>query len=589
MSMLNIGTSALITSQGALSTTSHNISNVNTEGYNRQRVEQGTRIPNYEGGYYVGSGVEISSVERLFDQFLADQVRVFTSQEQQLDTFYTFARQVDDLLGSSELSLSSGLEGFFDSVQAVADDPTSIPARQVMLTEADTLAKRFNTLDSQLDAFNDQVNINIEAAVADVNLLATGIANLNAAIVEATGSTGAIPNDLLDQRDQLINDLSKLVSVSTVEQSNGAMNVFIGTGQGLVVGSGTIKLSVVTAPGDTTRNQIGYGPSGVNISDQITGGSLGGLLSVRDEVIDPARAEIDALALGVINAVNEQHTTGLTLTGAAGGNFFEPTDPSANPAAGAGTIRVAIVDPRDIAVAFPVTTTTTNTNTGTAELEVTSIDSSDAAFDPVNTLNTAVTLAFDSATNTYTVTYDGGVASVNYNPATDSGMSIDLSTLTFVDPNTLLATGTAPPVTITLAGVPANGDSFTLSNSAEGGFTAVGDNRNALAIAELQISKTMTALDPVTGLPTGGTATQSFGDAYGILVANVATRTHQAEIGQQTQQGLLDQTQVRYDSVSGVNLDEEAANLIKFQQAYQAASQIITVSNTVFNALINAF
>lgn len=583
MSMLNIGTSALITSQSALSTTSHNISNVNTDGYSRQRVEQDTRIPNFEGSYYIGSGVQVSSVERLFDQFLADQVRTFTSQEQQLDTFYTFSRQVDDLLGSPELSLSSGLQGFFDAVQAVADDPTSIPARQVMLTEADTLAKRFNTLDSQLDSFNEQVNLNLSAAVDDVNLLTQGIAELNNAIVEAKANSNATPNDLLDQRDQLINKLSELVSVSTVEQDNGAISVFVGTGQGLVIGNTTVALSVVKNPNDSSRNEIGYGPSGINVSAQLTGGTLGGLLSVRQSVIDPARAEIDGLAAGLIAKVNEQHTTGITLSGQAGGNFFEPSDPLSTPVPGAGTIRLALVDPRDIAAAFPVTKTTTSSNAGTGQIEVNSVDGSAAGFTPISPLVSPVVVSYNQGTGNYDVSYGGETATISYNPANDSGKSVDLSGLTFTNG------GIAPPLTITLSGVPSDTDTFTLTNSAAGGFSAVGDNRNVLAIAELQVSKTLSALDPVTGQAVGGPATRSFGDAYGILVANVATRTQQAEIGQKTQQGLLDQTTLRYDSVSGVNLDEEAANLIKFQQAYQASSQIITVSNTVFNALINAF
>ena len=268
MSMLNIGTSALITTQGALSTTSHNISNVNTEGYSRQRIEQGTRLPNFEGGYYVGAGVAITSVERIFDSFLSDQVRTFTSQEAQFDVFATFARQIDDLLGSPELSLSSGLESFFDAVQNVADDPTSIPARQVMLTEADTLANRFNTLDAQLDAFNGQINSGLETAVKDVNLLSQGIADLNQAIVEASGGAGIPPNDLMDQRDQLINELSALISVSTLKESNGAVSVFVGTGQTLVIGNSAIRLEIAPNPTDSTLNEIVYGPSRIAISEQ---------------------------------------------------------------------------------------------------------------------------------------------------------------------------------------------------------------------------------------------------------------------------------------------------------------------------------
>ena len=568
MSMLNIGTSALLTTQASLSTTSNNISNVNTDGYNRQRVIQGTQTPNFEGGYYIGSGVTVNSVERIFDSFLSDQVRIFTSQEKSFSTFSTFASQVDDLLGAPELSLSSGLQGFFDAVQDVADDPTSIPARQVMLTEADTLAKRFNTLDTQLNAFNQQVNVNLDSAIKDVNILSQGIADLNQAITEASGGAGVAPNDLMDQRDQLINQLSGYISVSTNVQSNGAINVFIGNGQALVVGQSAIALKVITNPLDTTRSEVGYGPSSINVSSQLTGGSIGGLLSVRQDVIDPARAEIDALAAGMINTINAQHTVGLTLDGNTGGNFFEPSDLLTQDA---GSIRLAITDPRDIAVAFPVSTTTNANNAGTAQLNVTKVSS---LVNPAGGQALAGDIQLSFASNQYTVSYQGETAIIPYTPGVDSGKSYDLSSLTF--------TGgiVAPDIKITLSGVPSITDRFTISNSNNGSFTAVGDNRNALAFSQLQTAKT---LNPVNGV-----ATRSFGDAYGILVANVATRTHQANVGQQTQKGLLDQTSLRYESVSGVNLDEEAANLIKFQQAYQAASQIITVSNTVFNSLMSA-
>jgi flagellar hook-associated protein 1 FlgK len=362
--------------------------------------------------------------------------------------------------------------------------------------------------------------------------------------------------------------LSGYISVSTNVQSNGAVNVFIGNGQALVVGQSAIALKIITNPLDSTRSEVGYGPSNINVSAQLTGGSIGGLLNVRQEVIDPARSEIDALAAGMIDTINAQHTVGLTLDGNTGGNFFEPTDALVQDA---GSIRLAITNPRDIAVAFPVATTTNINNSGTAQLNVTKVSS---LVDPANAQALASDVQFSFANNQYTVSYQNESAIIPFTPGVDSGKSYDLSLLSF--------TGgiTAPDIKITLSGVPANNDSFTVSNSNNGGFTAVGDNRNALALGQLQIAKTLNQVN--------GVATRSFGDAYGILVANVATRTHQADVGQQTQKGLLDQTNLRYESVSGVNLDEEAANLIKFQQAYQAASQIITVSNTVFNSLMSA-
>lgn len=231
-------------------------------------------------------------------------------------------------------------------------------------------------------------------------------------------------------------------------------------------------------------------------------------------------------------------------------------------ASDAGSIRLAITDPRDLAVAFPVATTTSSLNAGTGQVEVASIDGTPPLTLPYLAAN--VTLTFNSTTNQYTVADGTDTATFAYDPASQSGLQVDIGALT--------AAWTTPvDLTVEVSGVPANADVFTLGNS-----SAVGDNRNALALADLQTTKLLSG------------STQTFGDAYGVIVANVATRTNQADISQKTQQGLLDQTVLRYESVSGVNLDEEAANLIKFQQAYQAAAQIITVSNTVFNALINA-
>ena len=460
MSMLNIGTSALLTTQGALSTTSHNISNANTEGYSRQRTTQGTNIPHYTGGYYFGSGVQITGVQRIFDEFLSDEVSNYTSQASQQETFLTFAKQVDDLLGSKELGINTGLEEFFNAVHEVANDPTAISARQVMLTQGQLLADRFNTLDVQMQSFDKQIDGQISVVVEDINTITRGIAELNQAINAMHSTVDNPPNDLLDQRDQLINKLSEYVSVSTVRDDTGAMNVFIGTGQVLVSGSSAISLSVISTTTSPVRNSVGYGPASTDISAQLTGGSLGGALQVRSEIIDSTRAQLSDLAFSIVDVFNTQHQAGIDLNGAAGGFFFG--DLSAIPATDyAGAMKVVMTDPREIAA----------------------------------------------------------------------------------------------------------------SSVANAG---VGNNENAAILADLQITKTLV----------GGT--QTFADGYNALVANVATRTHQADLGLKSQQGLLNQVKLRFDSVSGVNLDEEAANLIKFQQAYQAASQIITVSNTVFNALMNA-
>lgn len=558
MSLLSTGLSALTTNQTALATTSHNISNVNTEGYSRQRVDQVTTLPNLEGSYYVGTGVTVGGIERLYDEFLATQIRTYTSQQAQSDAFAQLAGQISDILGSPTSSLSSGLESFFNAADAVANDPTSIAARQVLLSEAESLVNRFSAIDQRLLQLDSQLDGQLNIAVDEINVISKGIAELNIAISEASSDVGSQPNDLLDQRDQLINRLSEFVSVSTVKEDSGAISVFIGNGQALVVGQTQVDLTVIPDNStDPARLAIGYGNTGINISGQLSGGSLGGILQVRGDVIDSARTELNALATGLIDNVNTIHQQGVTLDDNIGGNLFGPVPPSTL-VAGASNIFVAITDPRDVAAAFPAKVSTSVTTSGTGAVEISSIDITPPLTLPVFAVGADIQITFDAATNQYTVTDGVNNTTFAYDPAVDSGKTVNL-TAPFVE------------LTLTLTGVPVDGDQFTIGNN-----SAVGDNRNALALADLRAEKVLA----------GGT--QSLADAYDILIADVATRTNRADINRQTQQGLLDQVESRFSSISGVNLDEEAANLIRFQQAYQAASQIITVSNTVFNSLLSA-
>ena len=558
MSLLTTGVSALNTSQSSLATTGYNISNVNTEGYNRQRVNQATLPANFEGTHYVGSGVTVGGIERLYDQFLAGQVRTFTSQQAQHEAFAGVAGQISSILGSSSSSLATGLEAFFNAANGVANDPTSIAARQVLLSEGESITNRFRTLDNQLTQIDAQLDSGLAATLSEINVLSRGIAELNIAISELNRGPGGQPNDLLDQRDQLINRLSEYVSVNTIEESTGSVSVFVGNGQALVIGSRQIDLQTrQDVSTDPPRLGIAYGPNAIDITAQISGGSLGGTLQVRGDVIDSARAELNALAAGLIDNVNTIQQQGVTLDGNVGSNFFGPVPPSTS-VAGASTLFVAITNPRDIAAAFPAAVTTNSSATGTGTLEIDSIDTTPPLTLPLFGVGAEIQFTYDAANNQYTVTDGTNSTTIAYDPAVDSGKTVSLS---------------APFVglTVKLSGVPEDSDQFTIGNN-----TAVGDNRNALALANLQSEKVLAS------------GTQSFADAYDILISDVATRTNRADINRQTQQGLLDQVQVRFDSVSGVNLDEEAANLIRYQQAYQAASQIITVSNTVFNSLLAA-
>ncbi len=454
--MLNIGTSALAAAQNSLTTTSHNISNVNTPGYSRQTTEQGTRIPNAYGEQYIGTGVQTTNIERAYDDFLATQVRSYTSIEAQHSTYLSYAKGTDELLGSTTLGLDDGLDTFFNAVTEVANDPTSSAARQLMLTEADVFSDKLNTLNQQLEEFDDQLDNTLKASIEEINSLSKGIAEMNLAISSINSSGSGNPNDLLDKRDELLNELSSLVSISTLEEDQGAISVFVGNGQSLVVGNSSFNLSAITDTSTTpARLTVGYGPSQIDISAQVSGGELGGILQVRSEILDPTLSDLDDIASAVVTSFNAVQTAGVDLNGNTGINLFDP-----------------------------------------------------------------------------------------------SGVTARTISVTLTDPDLIAASSTTNP--------------------------GVGNNENALVMADLQSTATMAS------------GTKTFSESYGTLVAKVATKTLQAEVGQSTQAGLLAQVQQSFDSVTGVNLDEEAADLIKFQQYYQAASQIITVSNTVFNSLINA-
>ncbi len=634
---LGIGISGLLAFQRALATTSHNIANVNTDGYSRQRVEIATQTPLISGAGYVGTGVTVNSVRRLYDDYLALQVRTSTSAFSRLDRYHDLASQVDGMLADSQTGLAPALQSFFNAVQGVANDPASIAARQALLGEAGTLVDRFNYLDQQLTDLSDRVDAELESAVTEINGLASSIASINQEIARAEGS-GQSPNDLLDKRDNLVNQLAQKVSVTTVEQDDGTLSVFIGNGQTLVVGNQSMELSAVANAYDPTRTEVGYalGSTTVNITSQLSGGTLGGALDFRSQVLDTARAGLGRLAIGLATNFNDQHQLGMDLNGDLGGNFF--TEPSVGisasstnggsgsvsatitsvtslevsdyqlrydgsnaytltrlsdgtttaiatggtspyttsaidgftltitagasagdtflvkPVSGAAdSIDLSISDPRKVAAAAPIRTSAATANTGNATISTGTVS---------NTTNlplaSSITLTFDATNNRFTVT-NGPGGTIAYNPSTEgSGKEFTFSGY--------------GGITFTVAGTPANGDTFTIASNSGG----TGDNRNALLLGGLQSQQTLA----------DGTAT--YGSAYGQIVSDVGTKTRAAEVNREAQSALRDQAVSAQAAVSGVNLDEEAADMVRFQQAYQAAAQVISISNSLFETLLGA-
>jgi len=286
--LFNIGVSGLVAYQRTLNTISHNISNVNTEGYNRQSVHLSSNPPQAAGSGFIGTGVGIETISRSYDAYLESNLRTSTTSQSEYAAFYKLASQLDQLVADADVGMSNSIQNFFDAIQDVADSPSDPTARTVMLNESEQLSRQFNQLHGLVDGMRQHVNTELRIGSADINRLSSSIATLNERIVLETGrSGGQPPNDLLDQRDAAILELSEYVSVTTLRQDDGAVNVMIGKGQPLVVSNNSFQLSAIAATGDPDRLDIALdigGGSSTVITAQLTGGSFGGVINFQQQI-----------------------------------------------------------------------------------------------------------------------------------------------------------------------------------------------------------------------------------------------------------------------------------------------------------------
>lgn len=535
--LLGIATSALQVTQQALDTTSHNIANASTEGYSRQRVDATTRDPMFIGVGFLGTGVKTAAIQRIYDQFLDTQVHTSTSRLAEIDHYHRLTSQIDRLVADPDVGISSALANFFNAVHDVASDPTSIPARQTLLSEAKTLTDRFNTLNARLQEIDHQVFNDLENNAEAINAIARQIATLNQRIVTALSRQARPPNDLLDQRNQLITQLAERIDVTQLSQDNGAVSIFIGNGQALVLGNEAAQLSVRPDALDPKRPEIllTTGSMTLTITNQVKGGELGGLLRFRSEVLESTYTKLGRLAAGLVLEFNHLHRTGFDLDGNTGQDFFTP-------------------------LAIPVY------QNGSGSITVNYVSAAD--LEPSDYL-----LEYDGTNYTLTRLSDQTQTVLAGFPAIFDGIQIDVSTAP-TGPATFLIRPTAEAA---LSLRPALTDPRRIAAAQTDTSTgAVGDNGIALELAALESTKAML----------GGKAT--FQDTYGQMVAEVGTLTRSAQISRAAHGALKQQAIQAREEVSGVNLDEEAANLVKFQQAYQAAAHIASVAQQTFDILISA-
>lgn len=623
-SLLNTSLTGMLAFQRALEVTGHNIANANTPGYSRQVAEFSSRIGSGSGAGYIGGGTQITTIKRIYDQLLVSQLRTSLTGQSRFSTLNNLSGRIDSLLADADTGLNKGLQSFFNTAQDLANDPASIPIRQALLGEATGQANRFQALDRRLSELDLEVSGRIKIAVDDVNQLASAIADVNDDIALASGN-GQPPNDLLDQRDRLILKLSDIVTVTTTNQDDGSVNVFIGSGQSLVTGTEARRLSVRGGEFDPTRLSVFYeGASGaMPLDTTLSGGSLGGMLEFRSRILDPSRQSLGQTATAFVMRINEQHSAGMDLRGNLGSDFFAIAPPTVlasarntgSGTAAAGVDNLGALTGADYILAFDgaayslsradtgQSVAMTGSGTGADPFRADGMtitvagaaaagdklmlrSTRDAASSVRNLISDPQTLALASPTRVQASINNIGDASITSSSVYDASDAalLTASIIEFTGPNSYSINGAGAfaytegtPISIngtsvTLSGVPASGDQFTIGSNAG----ASGDNSNGLLLAEIQS----------VGLLDGGTI--SINENYGRLVASVGGTTRQIQAGLDAQNVVLANVENAVLSTSAVNLDEEAAKLIQYQQAYQAVAQIVAVTSTLFDSLLNA-
>ena len=646
--LFGIAKSGLAAAQAGLTTTSHNITNAATPGYNRQVVVQGTTPPQATGAGYIGTGTEVAQIKRVYDDFVNRQLLGAQTQQASVDTYLGQISQIDNMLSDATVGLSPALQDFFKGVQDANSSPSSNASRQAMLSAAQSLTARFNGMSDRLGELQSGVNSAITASVTEINAFARRVADLNNQIAGMSIDPSRLPNDLLDQRDQVISDMNKLIKVNVTQGDNHMLNLSFGTGQPLVVGNVVQSLATDTSPTDANRVVLGYATPGrfSQLPDSVVvGGQLGGLMQFRNDALDKAQNQLGLVAAGLADTFNDQHKLGTDLDGTLGTNFFKDLkayvgydrtnsaastisidatlvdgtaltgddydmdfngtdlvvtrrsdrqqtiiapfpqggvpqvidgvsfDIQGTPATGdhfeirptyraAGQISVATTDPRKIALSAPVSTSVPNTNTGNVKMSPGSVDANYLL--PGNQLAGPVNLVYDLASNTLS----GFPATQDVTVTDTAGVSTLFPAGTPVT-YTSGATISFGGVSFTMTGTPGDLDQFNVLPG-----SGVGDNRNGVLLAGLQ-SKNMLY---------GGKSNYQTG--YSSLVNMIGNRAREAQIGSTASETAVAQATEQQQAISGVNLDEEAANLIRYQQAYQASAKVMATAATLFDTLL---
>jgi flagellar hook-associated protein 1 FlgK len=654
--LINIGLSGLNAAQWGLTTTSENISNSTTPGYDVESPVYSESTGEYTGSGYLPQGVNTTTVQRGYSQYLATELNNATSQGSSLSATYTMLAQLNNLVGSPTAGISTAITNFFTGLQTVAGGASNLSNRQTAISDAQTLAGELNETGAQYAQLGQSVNQQLSSTVAQINTFTAQIASLNQQI-NAASAQGQPPNQLLDQRDQAVASLSSLVGVQVVSSSTGD-SVFLSTGQSLVSGSTSYNLGTAPSPANAAESSVTYlGAAGSpqapqflsDSSMQNAGGTLGGLVTFRTQSLDPAQAQLGAIATSFAAQVNNQNELGLTLTGGTGAALFSVAPPAATANAnntGTASLSVSLVNATtppagNYTLSYNgAAYTLTDNQTGTVLASTSSLSqpidgmnfsmtgtmkagdsfnvsptsgalssfaltttsgSAIAAASPVlvtkNTGNSGtgaitqgtVSAGYSLPSTTTTLTYNAASGGLTGFPVgsvvTINGTSTPITSATTVVPyspasgatmtvNTTPATaGSMNGISFTLSGTPANNDTFTIAANTG----AQSDGSNATLMSQIVSANTMN----------GGTTTLT--QAYANYVNTVGNDTNSVNASSETQTALVSQITSAQQSVSGVNINEEAANLLQYQQLYQANSKVIQTADTLFQTILGIF
>jgi flagellar hook-associated protein 1 FlgK len=535
-SILSIGQSALSAAQVGISVTGHNIANASTPGYSRQEVVQRAAEAQDFGFGYLGQGAQVSQIKRAYNDIIAQQMNRAQNVSSSTTTYASQITQIDNMLADSTAGLSPSLQNFFSGVQNLASNPGDAATRQAVLSAGQTITSRFQSINERINELRQGVNTQLQNDTKTVTSYASEIAKLNDVISKAIGSNkNDTPNDVMDKRDNLIAEMNKYIKTDVIKQDDGSYNVFIGNGVPLVVGNKSYSLTTVSSSTDPKQLDVAYVTNVVKplAASSLTGGSIGGLTQFRTETLDSVQNQLGQIATVFAQTFNDQHKLGFDANGAAGGNFFNVPVPK-------------------------VYGDTANSGTATLSSTITSVSA---------LTSSDYRVSFDGTNYNVTRVSDGTVRSFTSLPQTLDGLTFSGGSMTAGD-SFLVEPVRDGAQNISMA---INDIRKIAAGDAVGG---VGNNRNALLLAGLQKANTM------------NNNTISYEGAFAQLVSQVGIKTNEVKINADADSAILAQTTAAQQSESGVNLDEEATNLLRYQQAYQAAGKVMQIASTLFDLLL---